>query len=80
MLDLIGEPIIDVVEDRFGNKRADRVWHHVDRDHQEVLTYLEKRDQTGAREAMRAHLRSVRKTPTEIDKQRHVSKKSAVRR
>lgn len=60
MLDLLTEPIAYVIRDRIGRDRDDEFWQEIDRAHREILGYLEVRDQSGTREAMRAHLRGVR--------------------
>lgn len=60
MLDLLAEPIAYTIADRIGRERAPGFWARIDREHREILGYLETRDQSGTREAMRAHLRSVR--------------------
>lgn len=62
LLALVAEPVFRVLEERFLRDRAPvRMWVEVDRDHREILDCLDRRDQAGAREAMRAHLRAARR-------------------
>lgn len=61
LLPIVAEPVFRVLDERFLRARAkERVWLEVDRDHREILGFLERGDQAGAREATRAHLRAAR--------------------
>ncbi|WP_329052974.1 FadR family transcriptional regulator [Amycolatopsis sp. NBC_01488] len=61
LLPIVASPVFQVLEERFLRDRApQRVWLDVDRDHREIVDCLERHDQAGAREAMRAHLRAAR--------------------
>jgi DNA-binding FadR family transcriptional regulator len=70
MLDLLAEPIAYTIVDRIGRQREPGFWARIDLEHREILGYLETRDQSGTREAMRAHLRSVRPSYERIVKSR----------
>ncbi|ATY17178.1 FadR family transcriptional regulator (plasmid) [Amycolatopsis sp. AA4] len=62
LLALVAGPVFRVLEERFLRDRAPaRTWLEVDQDHREILDCLDRRDQAGAREAMRAHLRAARR-------------------
>lgn len=68
-LEMVAEPVFGVLRDRILRERApERFWQQVDRDHHEILGYLEARDQAGAREATRAHLRALRATYESFDR------------
>lgn len=70
LLELIAEPVFGVLRERFLRDRAPRQWwQDVDRDHREILGYVQTRDQAGAREATRAHLRSIRRLYEAIDRE-----------
>lgn len=70
LLKVMTEPIFGVLKERFLRERAPaRFWHDVDRDHREILGYMEVRDQAGAREATRNHLRNLRSTYENIDRE-----------
>lgn len=67
-LEIVAAPMYRILEGRFLRERAPaHVWHDGDRDHREILGYLEVGDATGAREASRAHLRSLRGFYERID-------------
>lgn len=70
MLDVLAAPIAHVTADRMGREREPGFWRQVDQEHREILGYLESHDQSGTREAMRAHLRAVRPAYERIDKLR----------
>jgi GntR family transcriptional repressor for pyruvate dehydrogenase complex len=71
LLDLVAEPVFAVIEDRFARENAPSgFWRQVDREHREIVGYIESRDQGGAREATRAHLRYLRETYERIDRDR----------
>jgi GntR family transcriptional regulator, transcriptional repressor for pyruvate dehydrogenase complex len=71
LLELVAGPVFRVLEGRFLRERAPgRFWQEVDGEHREILGYLESKDQAGAREATRAHLRSLRGTYERIDRER----------
>lgn len=77
MLDLLTEPIAVVTVERTGRTRDQAFWDQVDREHREILAHLIARDQVGAREAMRAHLRAVRPAYERIVKDRTAGKMAA---
>lgn len=68
LLEVVAEPVFRVLKERFLRERAPHeFWTRVDHDHREILGYVEVRDQAGAREATRAHLRYLRATYEAID-------------
>jgi DNA-binding FadR family transcriptional regulator len=70
LLDLLAQPVFHVVERRLRRDRAPaQFWYDVDRDHREILYCVEHRDQAGAREAIRAHLRFVRQAYEASDRE-----------
>ncbi|MFC0534202.1 FadR/GntR family transcriptional regulator [Phytohabitans kaempferiae] len=70
MIEMVVEPIFAVIKERLLRDRApERFWHQVDADHREILGHLEARDQAGAREAARAHLRYLTRTYKRIDRE-----------
>lgn len=63
LFELVAEPVRRVLRDRLSRDHvAAEFWRKVDGDHREILGYLRASDQAGAREAARAHLRSLRST------------------
>lgn len=71
LLVALAEPVHRILRDRLLRDKAPAgFWHSVDRDHREILNYLRDRDQAGAREASRAHLRALRGTYEQIDRGR----------
>lgn len=61
LLELVAEPVFRILQERFLRDRAPAdFWRQVDEDHREILGHVESRDQAGAREATRAHLRFLR--------------------
>jgi GntR family transcriptional regulator, transcriptional repressor for pyruvate dehydrogenase complex len=71
LLALVAGPVFRVLEERFLRDRAPgRFWGDVDHGHREILGYLDAHDQAGAREAARAHLRSLRGTYERMDRER----------
>lgn len=70
LLDLVAEPVFQVLKERFLRENAPaQFWHQVDKDHREIIRYVEARDQVGCREATRAHLRYLRQTYEHIDRE-----------
>ncbi|MEU3270488.1 GntR family transcriptional regulator [Saccharomonospora sp. NPDC006951] len=68
LLEVLAEPVFRVLKRRFLRENASvDFWRQVDIDHREILFCLEVRDQAGAREATRAHLRYLRSTYERID-------------
>ena len=49
---------------------AGRFWARVDKDHREILGYLEDRDSGGAEQAQAAHLDHLRSTYNRYDRER----------
>lgn len=71
LLEVVAEPVFRVLKERFLRESAPRqFWTQVDHDHREILGHVEVRDQAGAREATRAHLRYLRATYEDIDRDR----------
>jgi DNA-binding FadR family transcriptional regulator len=61
LLEILAGPVFHVLNERFIRENAPAdIWYGIDDDHREILGYLEARDQAGAREAARAHLRAAR--------------------
>lgn len=71
LLNIFIVPIFQVLEERFGHQRVAQFWVQNQRDHEEIFSYLEAGDQAGTREATRMHLRSVRHTYEEIERERN---------
>lgn len=70
VLELVTGPIFSVLEERIVRDRAPaQFWRQVDRDHRDIFGYVEARDQAGAREASRAHLRILRESYIRIDRE-----------
>jgi GntR family transcriptional repressor for pyruvate dehydrogenase complex len=62
LMGIVAEPVFDVLSGRFSRGGAPReLWREVDRDHREILGYIEAGDQAGARESARAHLWASRR-------------------
>lgn len=60
LLEVIADPVFAVLQERFARDQAPSgMWHAADQEHREILDHLERGDSIGAREAARAHLRSV---------------------
>lgn len=71
LLEVVVEPVFRILEQRFSRELADAsFWTRVDEDHRGILELIELRDQAGAREATRAHLRFLRATYEAIDHSR----------
>lgn len=69
LLEVVAQPVFRVMKERFLRENAPhKFWNRVDQDHREILGYVEVRDQAGAREATRAHLRYLRATYETIDR------------
>ncbi|WP_051362966.1 FadR/GntR family transcriptional regulator [Amycolatopsis thermoflava] len=67
LLEILAGPVFQVLNDRFVREKTPAsVWHDIDQEHREILGYLEARDQVGAREATRAHLRAARSLYTHM--------------
>lgn len=71
LLELVVEPVFRILEQRFARELAEPAfWTRVNADHRSILELLELRDQAGAREATRAHLRYLRTAYEAIDRSR----------
>ncbi|GAB2972156.1 FCD domain-containing protein [Amycolatopsis acidiphila] len=69
LLEVLAEPVFRVLKERFLRERASAdFWVRVDAEHREIVGYLDDRDQAGAREASRAHLRYLRSVYEKIDR------------
>ncbi|GAB2977963.1 FadR family transcriptional regulator [Amycolatopsis acidiphila] len=69
LLEVLAEPVFRVLKERFLRERAPAsFWAEVDREHREIIGFLECGDQAGAREANRAHLRHLRGTYERLDR------------
>lgn len=69
LFELVAEPVFRIFEGRFARDLAhESFWSQVDDDHRRILGFIELRDQAGAREATRAHLRSLREAYETIDR------------
>ncbi|NDL61102.1 FadR/GntR family transcriptional regulator [Phytoactinopolyspora mesophila] len=69
LLTLVAQPVFNILEDRILRDRASgRFWQQVDHDHREILSYVEARDQAGAREATRAHLWNLKSNYPRLDR------------
>lgn len=75
LLEVIAAPVFRILEERLLRDHASTdFWHQVDLEHREILGHLERRDQAGAREAARAHLRYLKEQYLHLDRAR-VSKR-----
>jgi DNA-binding FadR family transcriptional regulator len=71
LLELVAAPVFRILQKRLLRDQASTdFWGQVDFDHREILSYLEARDQAGAREAARAHLRYLRGHYEQLDRDR----------
>ncbi|MFE3448991.1 FadR/GntR family transcriptional regulator [Nonomuraea sp. NPDC059194] len=71
LVEVVARPVFQLLDERFLRGRAPgRFWHEVDRDHREILAYVEAGDEEGAREAAHAHLGRLRPTYLSIDRTR----------
>lgn len=71
LLEVVVEPVFRILEERFARDLAPADFRaRVDDDHRDILASIELRDQAGAREAVRAHLRYLRATYEAIDRVR----------
>lgn len=69
LLKVVVQPVFRILKERFLRQYAPaEFWYQVDSDHREILNHLEERDQAGARESARAHLRYLRRTYGQIDR------------
>ncbi|MFR9749694.1 FadR/GntR family transcriptional regulator [Nocardia sp. 004] len=61
LLEIVADPVFRILDERFTREKTSPAnWEMVEHEHREILGYLDARDQAGAREAMRAHLRGLR--------------------
>ncbi|MGW5158208.1 FadR/GntR family transcriptional regulator [Nonomuraea wenchangensis] len=71
LLDAVTAPVFGVLENGFARDQAgDGFWDRVDRDHREILAYVEAGDPLGAEKAQREHLEHLRTTYSAIDRER----------
>ena len=72
LLEAFADPMQRVLRDRFLREYAPaRFWEKVNRDNREILDNLQARNQAGAGEAMRAHLRRLRWAYEGMDRHVH---------
>jgi GntR family transcriptional repressor for pyruvate dehydrogenase complex len=68
LLGLVASPLFDVLKSRFRREEVEKsYWSHVDKDHNEILRYIEAQDPDGAEAAMRSHLTRLEATYESID-------------
>ncbi|WP_169988599.1 MULTISPECIES: FadR/GntR family transcriptional regulator [unclassified Microbispora] len=71
LLDAVTAPVFSVLESGFDRHGvSDDHWDRVDRDHREILAYVEAGDSLGAERAQREHLEHLRSTYSQIDRER----------
>jgi DNA-binding FadR family transcriptional regulator len=71
VLEAVTGPIFAVLRDRIDREEVGRrFWARVDKDHREILGYLEDRDSGGAEQAQAAHLDHLRSTYNRYDRER----------
>lgn len=76
VLEAVTGPIFAVLRDRIHREEAGRrFWVRVDKDHRDILGYLEDRDAEGAEQAQAAHLDHLRSTYNRYDRERRQSAK-----
>jgi len=68
LLGLVASPVFDVLKSRFRRDSVEKsYWNQVDKDHQEILQFIESGDSDGAENAMREHLQRLETTYKSID-------------
>jgi GntR family transcriptional repressor for pyruvate dehydrogenase complex len=71
LLEVVTKPIFEVLRTRFLRDRADAsFWGGVTHDHTDIVTAVRDGDADAAADAMRTHLRDLRDTYVEIDRER----------
>ncbi|GII86132.1 GntR family transcriptional regulator [Sphaerisporangium siamense] len=71
LLDAVTAPVFGVLENDFvRDDVADGFWDRVDKDHREILAYVEAGDSHGAERAQREHLEHLRSVYRRIGKER----------
>lgn len=71
LLEMVADPVFGVLDERFRREQAPAaLWQAIADEHREIIGYLEIHDQAGAREATRAHLRTVRSLYETTDRER----------
>lgn len=68
LFELLAHPILGILETRFDRSGLGATyWETIDDEHRQIARLIHNADETGAREAMRSHLETVRRTYVGLD-------------